>query len=280
VCVTPGSPMWTFPIYMFPRSALANWRHWPWALWLVYVPALAVAQGFLPHLTQSLAYHNFADARTWLGIPRFGDVASNVGLLLAGLAGLAVLRVKRGESSSVRIVQGVFFFAVVLTAAGSAYYHWAPDSSRLLWDRLPLGLVAACFPALVLADRARLDGTSCWALAMWLAWGPLSALLWFLGDSQGEGDLWPYTLVKVIGILACLSFLVVLRSRHTLGAIYLLGIGLYLVAGLAEASDAAILAATRFVSGHSLKHLLAALGVAGLALMLAKRRNLPGTEIQ
>ncbi len=257
------------------RSSFAVWPYWPWVLWIIYLAVLASVQLTLPRQTQNLAYHNFADTRGWLGIPRFGDVASNAALLAAGLAGLAVWRRRPDSERPARIVQGLFFAAVAVTALGSAYYHWAPDSQRLLWDRLPLGLVAACFPALVLADRARLTGASGWALAAWLAYGPLSVLYWYFGDAQGTGVLWPYTLVKLVGILTCLGFLAVLPPRHSLGAMYVLGLALYVVAGVTEAKDAAIFAATGFVSGHTLKHLLAALGVAGLAWMVARRQAVP-----
>ncbi len=256
-------------------ASFANWPHWPWVLWIVYGAVLAAVEIALPRLTQNPAYHNFADTRPWLGIPRFGDVASNAALLAAGLAGLAVLWRRKDVSPAVGRVQGVFYAAVALTALGSAYYHWAPDSQRLLWDRLPLGLVAACFPALVLADRARLTGASGWAVAPWLAYGPLSVVYWYVGDGQGTGDLWPYHLVKLVGILTCLGFLAVLPRRHSLGAMYLLGVALYVAAGVTEAKDAAIFATTGFVSGHTLKHLIAALAVAGLAWMLARRQELP-----
>lgn len=255
------------------RSSFAVWPHWPWVLWAVYAVTLVYVQLALPHLPQDPAYHNFADTRGWLGIPRFGDVASNAALLVAGLAGLAVLQRRRDGARPVRIVQGIFFAAITVTALGSAYYHWAPDSQRLLWDRLPLGLVAACFPALVLADRARLTRASGWAVALWLAYGPLSVLYWYFGDAQGAGDLWPYQLVKLVGIVTCLGFLAVLPRRQSLGAWYLLGVALYVAAGVTEAKDAAIYAALGFVSGHTLKHLLAALGVAGLVWMVARRRD-------
>ncbi len=255
------------------RASFANWPHWPWVLWIVYAAVLAAVQMTQPRLTQNLAYHNFADTRPWLGVPRFGDVASNLPLLGVGLAGLAVLWRRRESVTAARIVQGIFFAAVALTAVGSAYYHWAPNSQRLLWDRLPLGLVAACFPALVLADRARVSGASGWAVALWLVYGPLSVIYWSLGDAQGAGNLWPYHLVKMVGIAACLGFLALLPPRHSLGAIYLLGVVLYVLAGVSEAKDSAIYAATGWVSGHTLKHLLAALGVAGLAWMVARRRE-------
>jgi hypothetical protein len=256
------------------------WPHWPWVLWIVYAVVLAAIQFTSPRLTQNLAYHNFADTRWALGIPRFGDVVSNAALLAGGLAGLAVLRRRRRGAPAVKAVQGIFFGAIALTALGSAYYHWAPDSQRLLWDRLPLGLVAATFPALILADRAKLDGASRWALGVWLAYGPLSVLYWYLGDAQGAGNLWPYHLVKLVGILMCLGFVALLPPRHTLGAMYPVGIALYVLAGVTEANDAAFYAATGLVSGHTVKHLLAALAVAGLAWMLARRTEVPARAKQ
>ncbi len=36
-------------------------------------------------IPQPLSYHNFADQRAWLGIPNFGDVASNLPFALVGL---------------------------------------------------------------------------------------------------------------------------------------------------------------------------------------------------
>ena len=57
--------------------------------------ALAVVaagvMAFVPPIPQAASYHEFADARAWLGIPRAANVLSNVAFLLAGLcaAGLA-----------------------------------------------------------------------------------------------------------------------------------------------------------------------------------------------
>src|SRR5215475_9332935 len=58
---------------------------------LLGVIALFVA-GFvlqlLHPLSQPAAYHQFADTRTWLGIPNAADVLSNALILIAGLASL------------------------------------------------------------------------------------------------------------------------------------------------------------------------------------------------
>lgn len=44
-----------------------------------------------PPIPQSLAYHNFADQRTFFGIPNFLDVVSNLPFLIVGMGGLFVV---------------------------------------------------------------------------------------------------------------------------------------------------------------------------------------------
>ncbi len=261
------------------RSRLAAWPHWPWLLWAVYAAALAAWLARSGPLTQDAAYHAFADARSMLGIPRFADVVSNLAILAGGLAGLCVLWGQRGPGAARPraevAVHGTFYLAVTLTALGSAYYHWAPDSARLVWDRLPLSGVAACFPALVLAERAPLRGANLWALVAWLALGPLTVVAWWLGDAVGGGDLRAYTLVKAVSFLGTLGLLAALAPRHSRGWVYVLGIALYGLAAITEAADRVIFQATGFISGHTLKHLLAGVAVLALAWMLASRTPLP-----
>jgi hypothetical protein len=254
------------------RNSVAAWPHWAALLWVVYAILLAAALEFASPLTQDPAYHQFADTRSLLGIPRFGDVASNLALLAGGLAGLAaVWRRAPTRSRAERGFFGVFFAAVTLTALGSAYYHWAPDSARLVWDRLPLSLVAASFPALVLADRTPIQRAQAATLGAWLALGPASVLLWWLGDGAGAGDLRAYTLLKLVSVLGSGLLLAILPPRHSLGRWYGIAIGLYVLASLCELADRQIFLALVVVSGHTLKHLLSGAAVLGLAWMLARR---------
>jgi hypothetical protein len=171
-------------------------------------------------------------------------------------------------------VQGVFFATVALTGLGSTYYHWAPDTARLFWDRLPLGLVAAAFPALVLAERAVLRRPGRIALGLWLAVGPLSVAYWRIGEALGWGDLRPYLLLQGVAMGGTAALLFALPPRRAPNAGYLAGILLYLAALACEQADHAIHAATAgAVSGHTLKHLLAAVAVAVLAAALRRGRG-------
>jgi hypothetical protein len=109
----------------------------------------------LPRIPQPLSYHHFADRRSLLGIPNFGDVSSNLPFALIGIWGLVFLFRSGSVETARHFVDRrerwpyLFVFAgLLLTAFGSSYYHLAPDNWRLVWDRLPMtitfmGLVGA-----------------------------------------------------------------------------------------------------------------------------------------
>jgi len=117
---------------------------------------LSIAAAFLlPAVPQPAAYHDFADRRAGFGIENVLDVVSNGAFLLAGIAGLAVvLRPRtRFEFAAERWPYGLFFLGVLLTAAGSAYYHLAPDNERLFWDRLPITIALMALISAQVVDR-------------------------------------------------------------------------------------------------------------------------------
>src|SRR5688572_20457877 len=93
-------------------------------------------------IPQDPAYHRFADTRPVLGVPNGLDVLSNAAFAIVGLAGLAATlgpRSRRAfEHTWARVPWATLFAGTLLTAAGSSYYHLAPDDARLVWDRLPM----------------------------------------------------------------------------------------------------------------------------------------------
>src|SRR5258707_11328244 len=98
-------------------------------IWLLLAFTLIVgAAAFLaPRFDLPPSYHDFADKRVWLGIPHFGDVASNLLFAIAGLWGLLWLGRKPSGAKFVdpreRWPYLVLFFGLLLTAFGSSYYH-------------------------------------------------------------------------------------------------------------------------------------------------------------
>src|SRR5262245_33486185 len=107
-----------------------------------------------PAMPQPESYHDFADQRTMFGIANFLDVASNVGFLIAGVAGLVVvMSVGQFEFGVERLPYAIFFLGVLLTAAGSSYYHLSPSNERLFWDRLPMTIAFMSLIAAQIVDR-------------------------------------------------------------------------------------------------------------------------------
>lgn len=197
---------------------------------LLVLAALGLAAAFywVGPIPQPPAYHGFADQRSLLGIPHFWNVASNLPILLAGLAGLgavmaAVSSGNRGGGRLARpgeaLLWGLFFAGAAATALGSIYYHLAPDSPRLFWDRLPLGLAAACLPAALLLERAALGGRGRLALAAWVALGPASVVVWRVSESMGAGDLRLYGIVQ-FGAMAGVALILLLTRPPYSGSLY------------------------------------------------------------
>ena len=59
---------------------------------LIVITAVVAAIGLLlPRIPQPQSYHMFADQRSFLGIPNFGDVVSNLPFAVVGLWGLVLL---------------------------------------------------------------------------------------------------------------------------------------------------------------------------------------------
>jgi hypothetical protein len=230
-----------------------------------------------PRISQDPAYHLFADRRPLLGIPNAADVLSNLAFLAVGLLGLRVLGARHAEllDARERAPWMVLFAGVVLTAAGSAVYHLSPTNASLAVDRLPMSVGFMGLLSAMITERldVRLGSR---LLVPLLVLGAASVLWWYGTELGGSGDLRPYLAVQAYALLAIPLLLVLGRARYTGSSLLIGALALYAAAKLAEARDSAIFTATAgVVSGHTLKHLLAALGIGALALMLAGRRPLP-----
>jgi hypothetical protein len=226
-------------------------------IWLV-LSAAAVGAALLGRpISQDPSYHIFADHRKWLGIPNAADVVSNLAFCAVGALGLRRVFWLRRPRLVRDLAAVVLFAALCLTGIGSAYYHWAPDNARLVWDRLPMTFVFASVLSLVISDRIdqRLGFYLEFAL---IGLGATSVWYWYWTESLGRGDLRPYGLMQFyppLGIL--LLFLLFPRSLRS-AASWATVAGWYALAKLLEYKDAAVFEVRGWVSGHTLKHLAAA----------------------
>jgi hypothetical protein len=250
------------------------------ALLAVFVAALAV----LGPIPQDPRFHLFADQRTCLGIPHFGNVASNGAFALVGIAGLVVVARagRRGmfAQAADRWCYVVFFAGVAAVSLGSAYYHAAPDTPRLFWDRLPMTVAFMALCAAFLADRIPPLRGARWMLPVLLGIGVASAFYWRWTEGIGAGDLRPYAVVQFFPMLAlplvCLMFP---PGRVTSGTPLAWLMAWYGAAMLCEGLDHVIYTALgSAVSGHSIKHLLAAVAPLMVARMLVVAARRPNEE--
>lgn len=241
---------------------------------LIVLAVLMVAGALLmPRFGQPDAYHAFADQRSLFGVPRFGDVVSNLAFLIVGAFGLATLHgLRRGARAldrSSSAAATVFFLAVVLIAAGSAYYHWEPTTTRLYWDRLPMAVAFTSLLALFVIDRIDARVVRQLALPLLVLFGIACTTYWHWSEQAGEGDLRFYFLVQA----ACMVFVplvvVLFPGRLTTRRHVIWIAGFYAAAIVCELMDPKILeASSGVVSGHTIKHLLAAIAIGVVAIML------------
>jgi hypothetical protein len=163
------------------------------------------------------------------------------------------------------------FAATALTCCGSGYYHLAPDSPRLAWDRLPM---AVGFMGIVVAALSeRVSVTAGRRLLVPLAvLGAASVWYWRWSAAHGVENLNPYGAVQFGSALLVLLVIVLFPARYTRGGDFFTAVVLYALAKVAEHFDGQIFAATgAIVSGHTLKHLLAAVAIFWLLRMLKLR---------
>ncbi len=238
--------------------------------------ALALAG---PTLLPGPQAHAYADQRTFWGLPHALDVLTNLPFAWLGCFGLARLaaRVREGAlRAATALAAGTFFAGLLLTAAGSALYHWQPHGITLLADRAVMLVAFAGMLALAVDERIGVRAAALAAVAV-LAGGGAALRTWGI-----TGDQWPWAVLQGGGMLLLLALAAdAWRSRRAgraplpgrLGVPLAAVIGWYALAKLLEAGDAAVFAATgHLVSGHGLKHLAAAMAAWPVLSALAPGR--------
>ncbi|MES2324070.1 MAG: hypothetical protein V4633_17570 [Pseudomonadota bacterium] len=216
---------------------------------------LIIGMALAGPIVQPANYHHFADARALFGIPNAADVLSNIGFLLAGVYGLALMWRARLRNAGFAL----FCVSLLLTAFGSSWYHLAPDDARLVWDRLPIALACAGLLGAVV-QQAYPRVTLVAPLAIF---GALSVFWW-----ARTGDLRPYLLLQLAPLV--LIPLLQWQSGASVGQRRAFGVAifLYVLAKVFELGDLESFKALGILSGHTVKHILAALA----AVLIVRNR--------
>ena len=236
---------------------------------LLAIIAGTLALALLAHgpIAQWDAYHAFADTRLWLGVPNAENVLSNLPFALIGIWGC---RFARG------LPWRAFCVALIGTAFGSALYHWAPGNAALVADRLPIGRACAALCCGLLSVRVDSRWGSASAVSAALLAATCSVAWWWLGERHGGGDLRAYLFVQFLPMLLAPAVLLMklpaLNGVAVSASTWWTMLALYAAAKLMEVADHAVLDALVIVSGHTLKHLLAAAAAFCVVRELSRRR--------
>jgi len=236
---------------------------------------------FVDPIPQDLKYHLFADKRTFLGIPNFNDVMSNSGFALFGFLGLTTLSGSKRElifrdQDDARPYL-IFFLGVALVSLGSGYYHWEPSNERLLWDRLPMSIAFMAFASAVIADRVHANSGNGWLLALLIFLGVLSLFYWHYTEQLQRGDLRFYAFVQFFPVVMLpVLFWLFPRYHYVSGNSVAWVVVWYGLSKVMEWFDAEIFTLLgHHVSGHTLKHLAAAVSTFVVLRMLTLQMKQP-----
>ncbi len=224
-------------------------------------------------VSQDPAYHHFADQRAFFGIPNVSNVVSNLLFLAAAAAGLLALYSGRcpGAIPALRPAYGTFFIGSGLIAFASGYYHLNPTNAGLVLDRFAMTVAFMAFMAIILGEHIdqQLGRLSLLPL---LAMGLLSVLIWKITEAGGQGDLRFYALIQFLPLILVPLIMVLYPSKLT-KVYFIWGILIAYAIGKAfEMLDAPIFKYF-IVSGHTLKHLMAAIGAFFAVLAIKKREQ-------
>src|SRR5262245_16221895 len=192
------------------------------ALWAA-AAAVALVAVLAPPYAQPEDYHRFADQRTLLGVPNFMNVASNLAFVAVGLLGLGFVgRGRRADGGPAfgspveRWSWAVVFVGTATTCLGSGYYHLAPDSPRLAWDRLPMAIGVMGMLAATLSERVSVRAGRRLLVPLVLL-GAASVGYWRWSAARGAEDLNPYGAVQFGSLLLLLLLVLLFPSRYTRG---------------------------------------------------------------
>lgn len=125
----------------------------------------------------------------------------------------------------------------------------------------------------------------CRLLIPLMLFGIFSLFYWQITERKGVGDLRFYILVQFL-LIILISAILILYKNNNGTALYYLVLSTYLLAKLFEINDNLIFSTNHIMSGHSIKHIIAALAPLLFLIDFYKRKlflnnkNLSVNDIQ
>jgi hypothetical protein len=234
---------------------------------LAFVVLLLLVALFAPPLAQPPMPHAFADQRTLWSLPHALDVWSNLPFAIVAAFGFATLRKAGGSLSGTERGCALLFFAgLVVTTCGSAWYHLAPNDAGLAIDRASMSVAFAGLLGLLATRLVSARAGGLLAIVM-LVLALASVAIWF-----STGNVLPWALVQFGGIPLLLIAALRPAPAPALQVRWGLVLLAYAFAKWLEVNDQAVFEATgQLLSGHTLKHIAAALAAWPVVAAVAAR---------
>jgi len=226
-------------------------------------------------IPQDPRYHHFSDIQPFLSIPNLLNVISNLPFLFVGLLGLYKLIVKNQLciDTQNRYAYLALFSGIALVALGSGYYHLWPDNQTLVWDRLPMTIAFMGLISIVVSEFISVKAGKMLLLPL-LILGLSSVGYWHVTEINGAGDLRFYVMVQFFPMLAIPIILLTFKSVFSDVSSYWWLMFAYFMAKILEHFDTQIHDFLVVISGHSLKHISAAIGLYILLKSYERRKIL------
>ncbi len=231
-----------------------------------------IALFFIEPIAQDSNYHNFIDKNKILNTPNFWNVLSNLPFLVVGFIALLQFN-KLNLVDEMKLAYLIFFVGIFLVGIGSGYYHLNPNNSTLVWDRLPMTIGFMALIAIIAAEYISIKLAKLILIPLLLA-GLFSVLYWQYTESLGVGDLRFYGLIQFLPIVLIPIIILTHSSKFSPTKGYWQLLSAYVLAKLFEHFDQQIyqlFAGT--ISGHSIKHVVAAIGIYLLFLNYKTRQT-------
>ena len=194
-----------------------------------------------------LEYHNFADQRSFLGIPNTMNVISNIAILIPAIY---LLQIRKNKST----ISNLLILHLVLLSVASSYYHWNPSDETIFWDILMIA-VTIMLVTIIISDTEY--GIILYGL------GIMSILYW-----RYTGDLRLYILI-LIGVPLYIVFKY--HKNSELRNYLIVFVIANILLRLTEHNDHLVYQITgNQISGHTLKHVFAGIMMMSVIKILQK----------
>ncbi len=243
-------------------------------LWAIVAVSILV---FMDPIKQDISYHNFSDKNVISSIPNALNTLSNLPFVLIGVWGLYLINRTRALTicSENILAYYALFIGVALVAFGSGYYHLWPNNATLVWDRLPMTIAFMGLVSIIVSEFVSVKAGRIILLPLLLL-GLFSVLYWHFTETRGVGDLRPYVFVQFFPMVGIPVILICFKSSFTCVRYYWWLMIAYLLAKVFEFFDYQIHELLSLVSGHSIKHISAAIGIGVLLSGFKNRKILTG----